>query len=359
MVVALLIGANFLTNMVEKEIDPAGTKYKAVFEVFELFYNICFTIELIINAYAHWFWPFWKSSWNVFDCIVVTIGVVNTLNLPLPPALSLLRMMRAFRVFRLFKRVRSLNKIIVAIVHAVPGVVNAFLILTIVMSIYAILAVEFYQNIGVGCTKEFSTHKWLKTARENCVGYEYFGRFTLSLYTFFQVLTGESWSEAVARPAMWEFYYVPLKSVSGGFFYVSFVLISSFILTNVVVAVLLDKFSDPEVTAKLDEGDKPDELADADGQDGDGKEGVPCQEVVEHQTPTTNVNTKEDLKKSIDAVDQQVEELMVASNRMAEEVDTVRSEMGSIREQVLAILQCVPGGELEILRDQAFSAAKG
>merc|ERR1712113_906991 len=35
-VVALLIGANFLTNIVEKEIDPAGTKYKDTFQWFEL-----------------------------------------------------------------------------------------------------------------------------------------------------------------------------------------------------------------------------------------------------------------------------------------------------------------------------------
>merc|ERR1719498_886512 len=44
-VVACIISANFATNIVEKQVDPTGVKYSAVFTVFELFYNIAFTIE--------------------------------------------------------------------------------------------------------------------------------------------------------------------------------------------------------------------------------------------------------------------------------------------------------------------------
>jgi len=149
--VAVLITANFATNIVEKELDPAGQEHANVFKMVELCYNIAFTIELLVNLYAHWFWKFWSSKWNLFDVVVVTIGIINMMELPLPKAFSLLRMMRAFRVFRLFKRVKSLNKIIVAIVFAIPGVMNAFLILTIVMAIYAILAVEFFHDMAAGC----------------------------------------------------------------------------------------------------------------------------------------------------------------------------------------------------------------
>merc|ERR1719486_1612980 len=139
--------------------------------------------------------------------------------LPLPPPFRLLRLMRAFRVFRLFKRIKSLNKIIVAIVHAVPGVINAFLILAIVMSIYSILAVEFYHVIGDDCSENPKT-SWMETARRNCVGDEYFGRFSKSLYTFFQVLTGESWSEAIARPVLWS-QRSPWLAVGSAVFFVS------------------------------------------------------------------------------------------------------------------------------------------
>lgn len=331
--VACLIGANFLTNIIEKEIDPHGVKYSDIFGGFELFYNICFTLELAINVYAHWFVEFWKSTWNVFDVVVVTIGIINTVNLPLPSAFSMLRMMRAFRVFRLFKRVHSLNKIIVAIMHAIPGVANAFLILTIVMSIYAILAVEFYLDLGAGCKDEGGDARWI-TPRGFCAGNEYFGTFTKSLYSFFQVLTGESWSEAVARPVIWFYYDDPIRAVGSGLFFVSYVLLSAFVLTNVVVAVLLDKMVDPEVaqaTAAVTSGE--DELP------ADGKTESEDNNLVSNGA---EILTPEDLNASMLSVTSQVEELMSVSERMSTELDTFRCDMTNIREQVANIMQCVP-----------------
>ena len=57
-------------------------------------------------------------------------------------------MIRAFRVFRLFKRIKSLNKIIVSLGKAVPGVLNAFFVVFLVMCIYAILGVDFFLDFG-------------------------------------------------------------------------------------------------------------------------------------------------------------------------------------------------------------------
>lgn len=334
--VACLIGANFLTNIIEKEIDAHGTKYTSTFGGFELFYNICFTLELGINMYSHWLRPFWASNWNIFDVVVVTIGIVNTMELPLPPSFSMLRMMRAFRVFRLFKRVHSLNKIIVAIIHAVPGVANAFLILAIVMSIYAILAVEFYLELGDDCKTTDGTpaeladkQRWI-TPRGYCVGQEYFGTFTKSLYSFFQVLTGESWSEAVARPAIFFYYEDPIRALGSGLFFVSYVLISAFVLTNVVVAVLLDKMVDPEVEEKTQAHIAGDDDKTCDGEDTNGEAAA--------------ILTPEDLNLSMTNVTSQVEQLTQISERTSSELDNFRSEMAAMKELVQSMIQCVQGG---------------
>jgi len=348
-VVALLIGANFLTNIVEKEIDPSGEKHRDVFKWFELFYNISFTIELIINMYAHWFWNFWSSRWNVFDVVVVSIGILNTVeeifdDLDLPDWLSLLRMMRAFRVFRLFKRVESLNKIIVAIMHAIPGVLNAFLILTIVMSVYAIFAVEFYYELGDNCRLGIPNTAWLYNARDNCVGYEYFGTFFRSLYTFFQCLTGESWSEAVARPAIWRYAKNPRTNnedswhltIGGGFFFITYILITGFILTNVVVAVLVDKFTSSEVAEECEDEEE-------EQQPGETTSEVSTSTKVPEKPPPEN---PVQLRSRLDTVEKQVDQLMDTSERMATEVDTVSSDLTSMLEQLTKLLQCVPGGEL-------------
>jgi len=328
--VAVLIGANFVTNMVEKEIDPQGEKYADVFEIFGHFYNACFTIELIVNLYAHWFKQFWMDGWNIFDFIVVSIGVINTVQLPLPPAFSMLRMMRAFRVFRLFKRVESLNKIIVSIIHAVPGVMNAFLILFIVMAIFAILAVEFYWDIGAGCMDPAKPemHRW-RTVRGNCLGDEYFGTFTKSLYTFFQVLTGESWSEMVARPAIWYFIDEPVKALGGGVFFVLYVCLTAYLLANVVVAVLLDKMSDPEVLATMptmESESSPEPSAEEEAKN--GSSGEPA-------------DPKEHPSAALSKVEAKVEGLMNSSDTMDNQLTKIKSEMAVMREQLTAILSCI------------------
>merc|ERR1719201_2697189 len=116
--VAALICLNFVCNIVEKQIDPAGEKFPDVFGAFELAFNIAFTVELAINMYGFWFKKFWRSAWNMFDFVVVSIGIMTTLNVPLPGPFAMLRMMRAFRVFRLFKRVQSLNKIMTSLAKA-------------------------------------------------------------------------------------------------------------------------------------------------------------------------------------------------------------------------------------------------
>lgn len=320
--VAVIIGANFLTNIVEKQIDPFGDIHDVSFEVIGLIYNILFTIELGVNLYGNWWCNFWKSGWNIFDFVVVMIGVVNTIKLPLPPAFSLLRMMRAFRVFRLFKRVKSLNKIIVSIVKAVPGVLNAFLILAIVMSIYAILGVEFYQNVGELCQDPDSPDRVFRTARGHCAGEEYFGTFSKSLYSFFQCLTGESWSEAVARPMIWYYGSDWLLAGGSGLFFISYIIASMFVLTNVVVAVLLDKMVDPETE---------DALADMEEieYDENGVE-LPKQE---HELQPREA--------ALENINAQVSKISAFSGTMRTNLDTARKEMASLREQIDTVLRLV------------------
>lgn len=324
--VAFLIGANFLANVIEKEIDPDGDKHEDVFKALELVFNILFTIELAINMYGHWFWVFWDSGWNIFDVIVVSIGIINTVKIDLPPALTLLRIMRAFRVFRLFKRVHSLNKIMVAIVHAIPGVANAFLILAIIMSIFAILGVELYHDIGDGCFAANSTDAWMQTSRGGCSGEEYFGNFGKSWYSFFQILTGDSWSEAVARPPMWFFYQQPAHAVGSGVFFILYVLIAAVVLTNVVVAVLLDKMVDPEVAdAAMPTKEK-------------SKERVSNEDAVGQK-----VYTQEDLSEKIASVEQQIGDLLSMSDRVMSKIGACKNEMTTMREQVASVTQRIHG----------------
>eukprot|EP00293_Proteomonas_sulcata_P016199 CAMPEP_0184308664 /NCGR_PEP_ID=MMETSP1049-20130417/17054_1 /TAXON_ID=77928 /ORGANISM="Proteomonas sulcata, Strain CCMP704" /LENGTH=557 /DNA_ID=CAMNT_0026621389 /DNA_START=20 /DNA_END=1693 /DNA_ORIENTATION=+ len=132
------------------------------------------------------------------------------------PGADVLRLLRCFRVFRLFKRIPSLRQIIVALSASVPPMINAFALVCLVTAIYAIMSVTF-----------FST----KSPEE-------FGDFFTAMFTMFQVMTGDNWSE-IARNLFVE----TGNGAAVGIFFVSFQLIVALVLVNVVIAVLLDEFS--------------------------------------------------------------------------------------------------------------------
>ena len=93
-----------------------------------------------------------------------------------------------------------------------------------------------------------------ESARGMYNGYEYYGTFARAMYTLFQVMTGESWSEAIARPLVFGLFD---NALVVSLFYVSFIILTQLVLTNVVVAVLLDNF--------VQDNDKGDEQGDAGG----------------------------------------------------------------------------------------------
>jgi len=153
------------------------------------------------------------------------------------------------------------------------------------MCIYAILAVEYFGDFGDMYDNATDSYYYLNmdnettsamTARNLAYGEEYFGTFARSIFTLFQVLTGESWAEAVARPVMFG-----QREVAASLFFVSFVIINSFILINVVVAVLLEKCLDSSDDEKLEAeaaeavGEEPPEQPDH------GKHMATAAEVVE------------------------------------------------------------------------------
>jgi len=216
-----LIFGNFIVNAAEAQVrENEGAE---LFKGLEMFFTCIFTFELGINFYAHKYSHF-VNSWNIFDTVVVLVSLLS-LALDNLPGISTLRLMRAFRVFRLFKRLASLRKIMAALSNSVPGCSNAFAIVILVTSIYSILGVQFFKEVGEGDQKG-----------------RYFGTFLRAMLTMFQVMTGDSWAEGVSRPTM-EHYPDNGQRVMVQLFFVSYILLVGIVLTNVVVAVLLEKMT--------------------------------------------------------------------------------------------------------------------
>ena len=228
---ALCILVNFVCNAVEAELNPVdGTRTANILEQFDYAFVIIFTVELGINAFGHFFREFINDAWNWFDTIVVVISLVSKFSSG-SPGLNVLRTTRAFRVFRLFKRLKSLRQIMGAITMSLPAVCNAFFLVILMTMIYAIMGTTFIKDID-----------------ENSE--TYFGRFSTSMYTMFLIMTfdnaaGLTWS-LMDGVEGWDKMLVAL-------FCVSYQLIVAFILCNIVMAVLLDKFSEASEASKAED----------------------------------------------------------------------------------------------------------
>lgn len=57
--VALLIVGNFVAIATEAQVQPAkGESLYNLMRTLDIVFTIVFTVEILLNAFAHWFWPF-------------------------------------------------------------------------------------------------------------------------------------------------------------------------------------------------------------------------------------------------------------------------------------------------------------
>lgn len=233
---------NFILGVIVFNCVLMGLQTSAVLtakcgDLLNLLDNIClgiFIVELGLKIIAY-NKNFLKDGWNIFDTIIVLMSLFSSMAF-----LSSLRIFRIFRVFRSLKALKSfrgfrmisslkkLQVIIMAIVKSLPSIAWTGGLLLLVYYIFALMGVSFF---GAAFP-------------------EWFGDLGKTMYTLFQVMTLESWSMGIARPVM-EAY------PAAWLYFVPFVLISSFIVMNVVVGIVVNAIS--EVTAN----DKQEEIKDS------------------------------------------------------------------------------------------------
>lgn len=168
-----------------------------------------FVVELLLKFYAYR-WRFFKSGWNVFDLIIVGVSLI-----PASGPLAILRVFRVLRVMRLISVVPQMRNVIAALLMAIPGMA----------SIVAVLLIFFYVS-SVLATKAFGTHP-------DPVMQELFGSFGASMYSLFQVMTLEGWAENIVNPVL-------EHSPWALWFFVPFIIITSFAVLNLFIGVIVD-----------------------------------------------------------------------------------------------------------------------
>ncbi len=174
-----------------------------------------FVIEILLRM-AVYRWRFFLDPWSIFDFVVVTIAL-----LPSGGAFAVLRALRVLRVLRLISVVPSMRSVVQALLASLPGL----------GAIVALLGLVFYVA-AVMATKLFAA-----------TFPQWFGSIGESLYSLFQIMTLESWSMGIVRPVMEQ------HSWAWAFF-VPFILIATFTMLNLFIAVVVNAMQNQHEAAQ-------------------------------------------------------------------------------------------------------------
>ena len=187
-------------------------------QLFDQVVIVIFCIELGLRVYAKGL-QFFRDPWGIFDLMVVAITLV-----PSNEALTVLRALRVVRVFRLVSTIPRLRRIVAALLHAVPGVGAIIVLLLIVFYVFSVITTKIFgQNFP-----------------------DWFGSLGDSMFTLFQIMTLESWSMGIVRPVM-EIY--PWAWV----LFVAFIVLSSFTVLNLFIAIIIDSMQTLNESKQNDE----------------------------------------------------------------------------------------------------------
>ena len=164
-----------------------------------------FVVELLLKLFVYRL-GFFRSAWNIFDFLVVAITLVPTTG-----NMSILRMLRIVRAFRLISAVTGMRTVIEGLLRALPGMGSIAMLLCLVFYVASVMATTLFGDA-------FNT---------------WFGTVGRSAFSLFQIMTLESWSMGIARPVMEVYPYAWL-------FFVTFILLSSFTVLNLFIAIIVN-----------------------------------------------------------------------------------------------------------------------
>ena len=169
-----------------------------------------YIIETCLKLYALR-GEYFRSGWNIFDFIIITLSMIPDSVLPIPMQVG--RVMRLFRVGRVFKLIsafKQLRIIVEAIGRSMVGVGWTALLLILMMYVFDVIGISIFGDAFP----------------------EYFDNLGTGLFTLFEVLTLEGWNSIAhdimaVYPAAW-LYFIP------------YVIFSAFIMINVVTGIIIN-----------------------------------------------------------------------------------------------------------------------
>ncbi|VDM47025.1 unnamed protein product [Toxocara canis] len=256
--IAAVIGINVISMAMEFYMMPAGLKY--VLKALNYFFTAVFTLEAGMKLIALGIKRFFKERWNQLDMFIVVLSIAGiifeefeALELPINPTIiRVMRVLRIARVLKLLKMAKGIRSLLDTVGEALPQVGNLGSLFFLLFFIFAALGVELFGKLE--CSEDHP-----------CDGlgeHAHFKNFGMAFLTLFRIATGDNWNGIMKQDALRDDCDPSdhcesnccVDPILAPCFFIIFVLISQFVLVNVVVAVLMKH---------LEESNKREESAEA------------------------------------------------------------------------------------------------
>ena len=211
--------------------------HKDVLGLLDAFILGVFTIEVVIKIVAEGKKPlnYFKNPWNVFDFLIVAACLLEPV-LPINSTfLPVLRLARILRVLKLVTTLPKLQVLVGCLLKSLPSMFYVSMLLGLLFYVYGTMAVFLYsendpihfRNLQTSILSLFrvvTLEDWTDVMYINMYGSENYGYSAQDL---------EKWNPASSS-----------SPAGAAFFFVSFVLIGTLIVLNLVIGVIMNSMDE-------------------------------------------------------------------------------------------------------------------
>ena len=197
------------------ETYPQSKHYIGVLEWVNVIVLTVFAIEAGLKIIAVWPKPglYFRNGWNVFDFLIVVAALLPSAG----PMAAIARMMRLLRVARLITTIPELRLIVATLVRSIPSMGHIVILMSVLFYIYGVLG--FYL---------FGEHDP-----------EHWRDLGMAVLTLFRIVTLEDWTDVM--------YTAMQLSPWAWMYFVSFVVMGTFVVVNLFIAVVLNNLEEAKV----------------------------------------------------------------------------------------------------------------
>jgi voltage-dependent calcium channel N type alpha-1B len=196
--------------------------------------------EMFIKMYALGPRIYFESSFNRFDCVVISGSIFEVIWSEVKGGsfgLSVLRALRLLRIFKVTKYWSSLRNLVISLLNSMRSIISLLFLLFLFILIFALLGMQLFGG-------QFNFEDGTPPTN--------FNTFSIALLTVFQILTGEDWNEVM---------YYGIKSQGGhregmiySLYFIVLMLFGNYTLLNVFLAIAVDNLANAqELTAAEEE----------------------------------------------------------------------------------------------------------